>query len=1091
MSNDPKAGQGIDAELLAAYLDQRLSPEQRAAVEAQLASDPESYELFVESIRVKDAVDASAAVATSLKPARQPGAWYWPIGLAAAATLFVLIFVAPEAWRRWQGSEQNPQLEKLVAAVGNERYIEARLTGGFAFGPLRSPNRSGAKPNLAVIAAAGELQAAAQANPTSETFGNWGVAALHVGQWDDAVTALEQSVGLAPNNAHLQANLSAAYLTRAQQLDRPDDLPKGLAAAERALKADDRLLEAHFNRALALELLHLSEQAQKAWEDYAARDSSEWGSLARTKAARKIAGDPDAIWRAGFTALRADSQLESLVARFPENAFRSSEVDWPNAWAEAVLRDDHAEATLTHNRLAIVGATLQRVTTDGLIHDLATFLRSLPPQDRREVASDLTAYRHGREALDNYLFGDAARILSDAVKRMNETRNPLSVLAALDYASALRSARQINAASQLLPSLRSAAVPYPVIRARLHRLSGLVNLGSGKYAEALEEYSAAKNEFASIGFHKSMTLTNTLIAEALAQLGSRDIWRYHAETLRLLDSGVSPRDQQSITFTAGFLALNQGFPEAAVHFFTAMVSAAESVGVPGALAEARLNRARALLAIDDSDDFKVELQTANALIDRLPTGPNRDFLRGEWASVRAEWLSRTRPAEALEATEQALEYAEQKNRLSLIPRLHLARGRALVALKRDSEAEYALQTGITAFESLWRTVNQDALRVSHFDLTWDLYGELVGVQMRIGKPIAALATLERSQGRSLLAARARQILDWDVHRMEAALRPSVAVVYFMPSSDVTYAWVVRATGTQDFALPIRRSEIERIARLPVESVKQLGHRLLTPLTKAISEATAIGIVAPGLLSQIPWAAVEMEPGKVLTDSATVQLLPSGSFLSLPKATSRGFRTLVVASGKRVRDGVTELPELPGAREEASAVAQLYDDATVLLDEHARADVVLKDLQTHDIFHFAGHAVANESLPHMSRLLLPAGSISSRQLAMVDDVKVRLAVLTACSTASGAVARSEGAVSISWLLLARGVDSVIATLHPVSDRAASKFGVAFHAALRRGASAADSLRHAQRAVRESQLADSREWSDFILVGAADQLVDGGF
>ena len=53
-------------------------------------------------------------------------------------------------------------------------------------------------------------------------------------------------------------------------------------AAERAVKADERLIEARFNRALALESLFLEEQARQAWQDYVARDpGSEWADEAR------------------------------------------------------------------------------------------------------------------------------------------------------------------------------------------------------------------------------------------------------------------------------------------------------------------------------------------------------------------------------------------------------------------------------------------------------------------------------------------------------------------------------------------------------------------------------------------------------------------------------------------------------------------------------------------------------------------------------------------------------------------------------------------------------------------------------------------
>jgi hypothetical protein len=61
-----------------------------------------------------------------------------------------------------------------------------------------------------------------------------------------------------------------------------EDVAKGLALAERALKADPGMAEAMFNRALALERLSLPDQARDAWQQYLKADSSSgWAEEAR------------------------------------------------------------------------------------------------------------------------------------------------------------------------------------------------------------------------------------------------------------------------------------------------------------------------------------------------------------------------------------------------------------------------------------------------------------------------------------------------------------------------------------------------------------------------------------------------------------------------------------------------------------------------------------------------------------------------------------------------------------------------------------------------------------------------------------------
>ena len=61
MTNEPKAGDGLDPEVLAAYLDKRLPPDERAAVEAKLATDPDSYELLVELVHANEALKDEAS----------------------------------------------------------------------------------------------------------------------------------------------------------------------------------------------------------------------------------------------------------------------------------------------------------------------------------------------------------------------------------------------------------------------------------------------------------------------------------------------------------------------------------------------------------------------------------------------------------------------------------------------------------------------------------------------------------------------------------------------------------------------------------------------------------------------------------------------------------------------------------------------------------------------------------------------------------------------------------------------------------------------------------------------------------------------
>jgi tetratricopeptide (TPR) repeat protein len=335
MSEQPRSGR-LDAETLAAYVDGQLPPEERARVDAEIAVDPESYEWVVNAIRVAEELDApregsagsgsggaapsggASAHATAVRnsapafeptpaPAADPPGAMMPqpvpahaLGsasvtplhkrrsvqagvvalLATAAALVLVVRLQPAWWQQIAGRDDvDPRFAKLVAAVGEERYIEGRLTGGFKYGPLRSVTRGPAdlsNRSLALLAAAGELQKAAHEDPTPENLHAWGIAQLLLDNQDSldgSIRTLATAVSLS-GDAGIRSDLAAAYVQRFRATGEPRDIRDALQESERALAADPGLQPAAFNRALALELGGAAADAISAWQDYASQDQS-------------------------------------------------------------------------------------------------------------------------------------------------------------------------------------------------------------------------------------------------------------------------------------------------------------------------------------------------------------------------------------------------------------------------------------------------------------------------------------------------------------------------------------------------------------------------------------------------------------------------------------------------------------------------------------------------------------------------------------------------------------------------------------------------------------------------------------------------
>lgn len=294
MTNEPKAGTGIDPELLAAYIDRRLSPEQIVEVEARLASDPDAYALLIESMKAMDALSdrpegrPNVLVLKTAAPRRR---WLIATGaLAAAASIVVGLRVFP-AWFNPMPDASAPLFAKLVDAVGDERYVEPRLSGGFRFGPLRPVARAETPlsgENLALMAAAAEARQAAESAPSAETLHAWGIAQVLMANFDGAVSTLERAAALGPT-ATITSDLAAALLARSAAAGDARDAERALVFAEQAMKEAPTLLEARFNRALALERLRPGD-ADAAWADYRRRDSSPWSQRGVRKPTSRLPG---------------------------------------------------------------------------------------------------------------------------------------------------------------------------------------------------------------------------------------------------------------------------------------------------------------------------------------------------------------------------------------------------------------------------------------------------------------------------------------------------------------------------------------------------------------------------------------------------------------------------------------------------------------------------------------------------------------------------------------------------------------------------------------------------------------------------------
>ncbi|MEV6478079.1 CHAT domain-containing protein [Streptomyces sp. NPDC051657] len=184
------------------------------------------------------------------------------------------------------------------------------------------------------------------------------------------------------------------------------------------------------------------------------------------------------------------------------------------------------------------------------------------------------------------------------------------------------------------------------------------------------------------------------------------------------------------------------------------------------------------------------------------------------------------------------------------------------------------------------------------------------------------------------------------------------------------------------------------------------------------------------------------------------------------------------------------PPLFGATEEATAVAAVLPDPTIVTDAATRA-VVLAGLIDARVIHLACHAVTDAADPSRSRLLLRDHETRALTVAGIASValeRAELAYLSACRTTyTAAPDLIDEAIHLTSAFQLAGFRHVVGTLWEVDDLISATMAQRFYASL----SDADGLHYAgsSAALRTSVLALRDEfpgtpslWAGYLHAGA---------
>jgi len=273
--NHHPSGACPEPEQLAAYVDGRVTAEERASIQRHLADCEDCREVVADAVRLRDESASRVLPFWRRRKAQAIGGGI----LALAASLILVVQLRPEL----NPFRQPTPLEELVTAVGNNRTVEARLSSAFAYGPLKSPTRGESHSSVAVAAALSRLEDTARSQPTSENLHAVGVGYIISGRHDLGVRQIEAAIAGDTENSRFHNDLAAALLSRGRATGADDDFQRAVTEAKRALDISPGLKEAQFNLALAYEYLNRQTDAEREWRLYLAQGDDAWSAEARAR----------------------------------------------------------------------------------------------------------------------------------------------------------------------------------------------------------------------------------------------------------------------------------------------------------------------------------------------------------------------------------------------------------------------------------------------------------------------------------------------------------------------------------------------------------------------------------------------------------------------------------------------------------------------------------------------------------------------------------------------------------------------------------------------------------------------------------------
>lgn len=982
---------------------------------------------------MEDLKDANAHIAE--ERSRRP----WWIAIAAAA-MIAAIFVTRPLWQR-----HTSPLERLVQlAPVEQRNVETRLTGGFAWAPYRGSNRATEEAaNVERFKLVGEtatLLERAQTEKSAAAQHAAGIALLLIDRPDEAIARLQAAAERAPSDAKIWSDLASAIYASALRFGRASLYPQALASADRALRADAKSAEALFNRALILERMGLTEEARAAWQRYLEVDgSSPWANEARDRLRRLPATTTSRRFSDEHERLRtADAKsTEAIVDRFRQHARAYAETELLGRWGETGNDDDLASARR-------IGDALVRLSGESLLRDaVASIDRAAPPQ-REALAAAHALYRQARLTYSRQRPAEAEPALRRAAQLFASAKSPMSLVARYYAANARVDQDDLATGRADLQALRAEIGAHPsyiALAAQVRWEIALCSMFEGDWQGVADSTAAAAEGFRRLGEMSNLAVMHAMQADALLYLGRPDDgWAAWIESFRTQSAeGLLDRLQVALG-EAALVEEATGRTDSARAMLALAVHAARATRNDGLLSGTLVRESLLALKSGDRAEAVRAAREAMSIAERLPDPAlrTRTIADAHLAMGAAE----ANPRQSVALLSRAIDHYEATAKDQFLPEARLLRARAAAAAGDFAAAQSDVDSALAQIETHRARVVGPVSGTGVFDAATDLYTEAMRLSLDRGDVAAAFAYAERSRGALALGETWHPI---GARELQQRLRGSgIAVFEIVTRPD---EWIT-------FFIDERTLDVHRDA----SRSDDVYDRVVRPFEARLASARQLVVIADPSLRDQNFGA--------LYDPAKKQHL----FERLPVSTALSASSLDVAPGAIARSVVAvalpaqQAPDLPETEGELRDVGSAYANARLIEGADATVDSLVRAAPHADVLHIAGHTDRQGSAGDTA-LLFARGAGTAQRVSWKEAASLSIGrpvvVIAACESLRVAASPRAHAMSVGGGFLAAGATAVVGTLTPVADTEARALFRTIHLELVNGSPPAVAVQRAQR------------------------------